>query len=362
MESPMNRHAVVAAVLVSLLLGAPAAGGRPPADSASAAEQITSGTSANAYGISPGGNLQFLAAADRDRTLDDMVAAGVTRLRFDVNWAHIQRDGRNSYDWVPYDALVDAAVARGLEPLGTVAYTPKWARPAECRDDDKCAPAKLRDYASFVSTAVDRYAGRGVRQWEIWNEPNIVNFWKPAPDAARYGEMLKLAYPAVKDVDPGSLVVSGGTSPATDNGTNIAPITFLQGVYGAGAAGYFDALGHHPYSFPAAPGEYHEWSAWSQMADTSPSLRSVMADNNDGSKPIWITEFGAPSDGSDGVGESTQAQFVTDAYDLVATYPWAGPLYWYNHQDGDTADDSFGLRRADWSAKPAWDAYSLSSP
>src|SRR5262249_44593211 len=31
------------------------------------------------------------------------------------------------------------------------------------------------------------------------------------------------------------------------------PVTFLEGVYRAGGAGKFDALGYHPYTYPAMP-------------------------------------------------------------------------------------------------------------
>jgi hypothetical protein len=348
---------ILASMLAAVLLGT------PPAAAVSAAAADTAGP-ANAYGISAGGGLQFLSAEDRDRTLDDMVALGVTRVRFDMNWADIQRDGRGTYDWDRYDALVDAMVARGLEPLAIIAYTPPWARPEGCSDDDKCAPARLRDYSQFAFTAALRYESRGVNDWEIWNEPNIVNFWRPAPDAARYAEMLQLAYRAIKRIDRDAFVLTGGTAPAADNGTNIAPRTFLSTLYEAGAGDSFDAVSHHPYCFPAAaPGEYYEWCAWSQMADTSPSMRSIMVDNGDAAKKIWMTEYGAPTEGWGGVGEETQAEWVTEAYDLAASYDWAGPLFWYNHRDApDNVHDSFGLRRADWTPKLSWDAYAESSP
>jgi hypothetical protein len=73
-------------------------------------------------------------------------------------------------------------------------------------------------------------------------------------------------------------------------------------MYANGAKGSFDALGYHAYSFRELPDTYG--SGWSQMAQTSPSPRSMMIRNGDGNKPIWVTEFGAPSGGPDGVGET----------------------------------------------------------
>ena len=66
----------------------------------------------------------------------------------------------------------------------------------------------------------------------------------------------------------------------------------MQAMYANGAKGYFDALGHHPYCFPAAPGDAQNWSGWYQMYGPSNSLRATMTANGDGGKKIWATEFG----------------------------------------------------------------------
>ena len=107
-------------------------------------------------------------------------------------------------------------------------------------------------------------------------------------------------------------------------------------MYADGAEGNFDALGYHPYSFPALPQTYEPWSAWSQMAQTHPSIRSVMASNGDSGKPIWITEFGAPTGGPRGVGEAAQATALRQAIADTKATSWIGALYMYTWQDKDT--------------------------
>jgi polysaccharide biosynthesis protein PslG len=315
------------------------------------------------YGISTGGGFQYLDAAERDRRLDDFKALGVRWVRFDFNWDDIQHSGRNSYNWTKYDGVVDAANARGIKILGMIAYTPPWARPNNC-DTMFCPPKNLNDYSNFVSQTVTRYKSKNVHYWEIWNEPNLVRFWQPTPDAARYTQLLQGAYKAAKSANPESVIISGGLSPATDNGSNIAPRTFVTRMYDNGAQGDFDALGHHPYCFEGeefnCPYQYAEWSAWSQMIDTNPSLRSIMTARGDGGKPIWATEFGAPTaNNSRAVSESKQAQMVTDAYTLFRSYDWSGALFWFNYKDGS---ENFGLLRSDYTRKPSYDAYNQSSP
>ena len=93
-------------------------------------------------------------------------------------------------------------------------------------------------------------------------------------------------------------------------------------------------------------------------AQTNPSLRSVMIRNGDGNKPIWITEFGAPSGGPNGVGETAQAIALMQGVANVKATPWIGALYVYSWEDAGTDprndQDWFGLLTAGGSAKSAY--------
>jgi exo-beta-1,3-glucanase (GH17 family) len=143
----------------------------------------------------------------------------------------------------------------------------------------------------------------------------------------------------------------------------------MQTMYAQGAKGYFDAFAHHPYCYAAdfdCPDTVADWSAWSQMNETSPSLRSIMAANGDSDKKIWLTEFGAPTGGgTKAVSEALQAKMVADAYAKVRTTSWLGPLLWYSLKDNGTnstdMEDWFGVLRTDGSHKPAYDAYKTES-
>jgi hypothetical protein len=184
-----------------------------------------------------------------------------------------------------------------------------------------------------------RYKPKGVGIFEIWNEPNNAIFWQPKPNPAAYTADLVAAYAAIKRVDPSAFVISGGLAPEPNDGTNISAIDFLKAMYADGAKGHFDALGFHPYSFPALPDTYEQWSAWSQMAQTDPSIRSVMTSNGDSGKSIWITEFGAPSSGPGGIGQAAQANQLTQAIAFAKKTSWIGALYIYSWQDDGTDPD-----------------------
>jgi hypothetical protein len=318
-------------------------------------------TSYSRFGIAAGGNIQNLSATDLARDLDMYKGAGSRWARIDINWEVIQRGGPTSYDWAPFDRVVQASTSRGLTVLAGILYTPAWARPANT--NGTYPPTDLANYASFARAAAQHYAPMGVHTWEIWNEPNI-GFWSPAPDPARYAQMLKLAYPAIKQADPTAFVVSAGLSPYGAYGqasaTLMNPLTFLERMYAAGAGGSFDALGWHPYNFTGI--FFHPASAWSQVSETTPSARSMMVANGDSAKQIWGTEFGAPTGtSSSAVSEASQALLVTDGYAKWKTWSFAGPLFWYSARDQGTnsadREDNFGLVKYDYTPKLSFSAF-----
>lgn len=314
-----------------------------------------------AAGIALGGAIQNEAGAELGHDLDAVASSGARWIRMDVNWDVIQRDGPSTYNWEPFDRLLDSARMHDLQVLATILYTPSWARPPGTWANT--APTSLADYAAFARTVAERYSARGVHAYEIWNEPNSSRFWAPSADAARYTDMLKAAAAAIRSVDSRAVIVTGGTSPAVNDGGNIAPVRFLEQIYAHGGGRAFDAVGHHPYCYPALPGDREPWSAWHQMDGTATSLRSVMTANGDARKQIWATEFGAPTGGPSGsfVGEKLQAEMVTRAYTLFGSYKWAGPLFWYAARDLGTSDATrenfFGLLRNDFTPKPAYSAF-----
>ena len=292
--------------------------------------------------------------------LANLKSIGVTSVRIGADWAWISYAGPGTYDWGQLDQEVASVRAAGLSMDMVVMGTPSWAAAAGESGSDVAQPANASQFGQFAAAVAQRYAPQGVQDYEIWNEPNNTVFWLPAPNPAAYVQLLKASYTDIKAVDPGALVISGGLAPEANQGGNINEVTFLQDMYANGAKGYFDALGDHPYSYPALPNTYEAWSGWSQMNATPTSLRSVMAANGDGSKQIWATEVGAPTGGPDSVGTSGQAQELTQAIDDAKTSGWIGGLYIYTYQDsgGDptTDEDWFGLLNADGSPKPAWSA------
>jgi polysaccharide biosynthesis protein PslG len=82
-----------------------------------------------------------------------------------------------------------------------------------------------------------------------------------------------------------------------------------------------------------------------------------MANNGDGGKQIWATEFGEPTSKVD---EATQADRIRDFITTWRTLPGADPAFVYTTRDRNTGSsnpqDTYGVYRTDWTPKPAADA------
>lgn len=309
-----------------------------------------------AIGIATGGSIAWYDDAKLAKELDGYAALGATWIRFDIAWSAVERQ-QGVYDWAVYDRLVSKVRERGLNTLAMVGYTPAWARVSGATDD-KYPPRDVADYASFAQKVVERYAPRGVKAYELWNEPNLgCCFWKPKADPQRYTALVRAAYPRMKAVDPSITVLTGGTSPADTTLTDVSPPKFLKDMYANGLKGNFDALSHHPYYGPHPINSFKHWSSWSQMmadTDRGRSLRNQMVDNGDGDKKIWASEANmlVQSACIDGycATEKRQAEMIKEAIDAWRSYSWAGVLTMYNYY----GHDGFSFVRGDWSPTPSW--------
>ena len=328
-------------------------------------------------GIAAGSAILWESDADRGRQLDAIAATGARWFTVDVDWNSIQGAGQGTWWWDATDRLVTQARARGLRIIAGLAYTPGWARPANCpAGTNKCLPASPEYFADFARAAAQRYGTaspnvglRGsIAVWQVWNEPNHYPFVQPTVDAAYYTQILKqTAYVSIKAVDPAATVLAGGTAPAPDDTVthrDMSPMNFLKKIYQYGGKGYFDAFAHHPYSFPCSPLHAAVWNAFTRTK----ALHDIMAANGDGAKKIWGTESGTPTGANLGpcgsigtsVTEAQQSQHVVDYFqgwhkDFAAI---TGPFIWYQIRDAGTDpnnwDHHLGLLRRDWSEKPSY--------
>ncbi len=254
-----------------------------------------------------------------DATLADYKALGADWLRIDVRWDHAQKTANGAYNWSEVERVVSAANKHGIEVIGVLNDVPNWA-------DRTFASTSTREaYSKFAKAAASKF-GDAIDYWEIYNEPNMKGI-----TPTNYASTLKGAFSAIKSVDAGDAVITGGLAavPGTGNGLYGA-VDYLKGIYAAGGKGNFDAVGYHPYTYPYLPSASASWNGWQIMED---GIRSTMVSNGDSSLEVWMTELGAPTTGPNSISQSTQATIIAQATQIAAGYDWAGPILWYTYQD-----------------------------
>jgi polysaccharide biosynthesis protein PslG len=289
-----------------------------------------------------------------------MRSIGINSIRLDANWDWVQFAGADSFDWTMLDREIDSVHAAGLTVDLVIDGCPPWAALAGTKNDSSPQPASAVQFAAWAADVAQRYTPDGVKDFEIWNEPNDTKFWQPKANPVFYTRMLSDSYRAIKKIDPSAVVVAGGLAPVTSRGGSLSMIAFLRAIYAHGARPYLNAVAVHPYSFPALPSTYEPWSAWSQMNQTSPSVRSVMKQYKDANESIWITEFGAPSNGPSGVGANGEAAELKQAITIAKSTSWIGAIFIYTWQDAGankrTDADWFGLLTNRGQVKAAYKA------
>jgi hypothetical protein len=212
---------MAATVLAGLIVGTRGpAGASGPAPAGSERPALMAG-------LSFSGQLSTLGPRQLAAALDDAVNVGAGWIRDGLSWAAVQPFPAGPDDWSGFDRVVAAARQRHLHLLVILGSTPAWDRPADCRQPT-CAPERDAPFAAFAAAAVRRYAPLGVHAWEIWNEPNTLQFWRPGPDPARYASLLRAAAAAIRGADPAAAVISGGLAAVPTSPRSIDGRQFLE--------------------------------------------------------------------------------------------------------------------------------------
>ncbi len=205
-------------------------------------------------------------------------------------WAYSQ-PGPEVYNWGHADDVIDHAEAQGLRVIARLGLVPDWARP----DDtplNYLAEDSYDDFADFAAAFAARYKGR-VDHIIVLNEPNLTFEWGGRQtEPADYVALLRAVYPLIKQANPQAVVLAGALAPTLEpegspNGLN--DLLYLQGMYDAGGAAYFDALAVHSYGLTFPP----EAEPGSDLLNFRrvELVREIMESEGD-FRPIFITEAG----------------------------------------------------------------------
>jgi polysaccharide biosynthesis protein PslG len=302
-------------------------------------------------------------APPTDQAVESMSRAGIKRWRAPLFWYLVEKEPQQR-DWSDYDRLAATSARQGASLLFVIASCPSWA----CNDisGPPVTGDGLAAHHDFVRAAVARYGDNGsfwrshpelpyapVRDWQVWNEVNSAEFWKPGPSAADYARFLRDESAVIRATDPAATVVLSGLT----NYGQVPLETYLRQLYAQpGFRDSFDVVALHAYA--------GDTRAVSKLLD---GARRVMVDAGDAARPAWITEMGwgtstptfqAPTT------PSRQAELLRSTYDTLIGCRGRWNLqraYWFAYRDidpppgqPDYAGYHTGLIDTAGRQKPAW--------
>ena len=325
--------------------------------------------------------------AKREQTVKLAKEAGFYWLRQEFPWQDIEihakgdfEDRRNSPTrsaWEKYDQIVDLADRYDMELIVRISTPPAWSRERGDEVGTFAPPDNYDDFGDFVYTLVDRYKGR-IRYYQIWNEPNIYPEWGNYPISPEdYTRLLKIGATHAREADPNVVIIAGALASTIELSPDAAPpgnalndLIFLQRMYDAGAAPYFDIMAMQAYGLWSGPTDQRMHPRVMNFGRPQ-FVRDVMVTNGDANKPIWISEMGwntVPADAPDQrfgrVTPEQQARYAPLAYERAQSeWPWAGVVNtWYFKRATDEwlqakrPEGYFRLADPDFTLQPVYDS------
>ena len=309
---------------------------------------------------------------DRERALQQARDMGVSRIRVNVGWANVVRGSEQktapsplTYNWAPYDGLIDAAARYGIRIQMTLTG-PAPAFGAANRKIGTYGP-KAKEFGAFTRAAATHFKGR-VHRYSIWNEPNYVSWLEPhGIAAALYRELYVEAYKQIKRADRRAEVLIGETAPYAIRKRSIAPLEFLRDVAcatgrgggGGGGSGddvqadpdaedasvrkaqsrrrvptlrrgpckplKADGFAHHPYDYRNRPNKAYRGADNATLGSLDRLTGHLTALDRIGALqtpkrkalPVYLTEYGYFQSGKYALGDQVRSAYLRKAYTMA---------------------------------------------
>ena len=226
---------------------------------------------------------------------DKLAAAGIKWARVQTMWSRCEKQ-KGVYDFSALDGIVDNLVSRGVRPWFSVTFgntlymTNCYTGAAVGCVPILYGPECRAAWCSFVRELAKRYKGK-VTHWEIWNEPNLSQFWQPTkPNAAEYLELVKLTGGIIRKEIPEAKIGGTTASPALGG--------WERTFFDLGGAKAIDFWCGHAYGCVPERLRHQQKIATESTDDYVAVLRDMrrFIDSKGGSHvEIWQGESGFPS-------------------------------------------------------------------
>ena len=272
--------------------------------------------------------------------MDLLRASGVDYVRTDLNWESTEKS-TGKYDFDVYDRLMALLKNANIRPVFVLDYGNKIYEAGAPK-----SAAAQDAYAAWAGAAVSHFKGEEI-VFEIWNEPNVDQKWRPRADAYNYGSLALKAARAMRTADPHCRIIAPGTS-RIDEG-------YLRRALSTELLGLIDGVSVHPYRASGPDTVMKDFERVQAIIQAkAPAGRETL--------PVVCSEWGYSTARGTDINEDRQAMYLSKLWILSACAGSPMTIY-YDWKESGTdpknIDQHFGMVKSNLATKASYDAARL---
>jgi hypothetical protein len=236
---------------------------------------------ADHFGISIGAPVYLGQVTFTEQVAQDLAEIGITWIRVEFIAAG------DSINYTQYDEIINRANAYGINVLGLLTYQSKFYGGNSSQWADDTWQDSFRDRCVEIVNHYRDFPSGPIRFWEVWNEPDSLGYIVPD----KFGRMMSICYPAIKNADPRATVILAGLTgywtPTYTYMRSVYQSSYFNNYHAQNGIYPFDILGQHPYDWTSNPLDYLEIRLNGVLG-----TKRLMSLYGDDYKRIWFTEYG----------------------------------------------------------------------
>ena len=303
-----------------------------------------------------GVNAQFLWFSPEryQMQIDRLKALGLEWVRLDLHWDQLE-PVENQYQVAALDQLVGNLQNNQLKSVFYLVGSAPFATtaPPGAPYQDQYPPKDPSVFATRMALLSQRYPS--VDAWQVWNEPNLLGFWRPVADPAGFANLLTVTAGVLRGVDPTKPVVAAGMAFFSEmpNGH-----TLFDALGALGVASLNTVMSYHPYT------QLPEGNDPANLDFIAKTTALNLALRNGGVQTLWSTEWGwstypGPKDAQDIITQQGQADYIVRRVALMSAMDF-DRIFLFTLSDLDqrasVRDQFYGLLDINANPKPAYTA------
>lgn len=278
-----------------------------------------------------------------ERDIELMSRLGVRLNRDELSWHKTEKE-KGSFDFSRHDWWTEGLRDRGIKTVAVLNSNNSLYSGNPTVQIGIKNTEQLNGYLRYAQELGKHYPY--IKDFEVWNEPNGNNFWRPTANSYDYTNTLKATYEVLKKERPDSNIM-GFSIASTD-------YFFIDQCLQNGAYPYFDSASIHPY----------------MSCNPAEGLQFVHGERNikdaiwqyGGWKEIDITEMGFATELSVSGSSEPWAALQQVKHLMIAQSKNILKYAIYDFRNDGTnpanREDNYGIIKADFKGKKAYGALS----